>query len=130
MAPLSRREFAELASLAVAGSMLPGLPSNPQQAFALEETTIAQLQDGMKAGRLTARGITQAYLDRIAALDRQGPTLRAVLETNPEALTIADALDGIEELRRRLSQSGADAAEEARRVKDSLAQARKELKVH
>src|SRR6267378_951189 len=92
--PLSRREFAELASLAVAGSMLPGLLSNPQQAFALEETTIAQLQDGMKAGRLTARGVTQAYLDRIAALDRQGPSLRAVLETNPEALTIADALDG------------------------------------
>src|SRR5436189_3537408 len=93
MATLSRREFAELASLAVAGSMLPGLPSRPQQAITLEETTIAQLQDGMKAGRLTARGVTQAYLDRIAALDRQGPTLRAVLETNPDALTIADALD-------------------------------------
>jgi hypothetical protein len=47
----------------------------------------------MKAGRLTSRGITQAYLDRIAALDRQGPALRAVLETNPDALTIADGLD-------------------------------------
>ena len=93
MPPLSRREFAELASLAVAGAVLPGLPSRSQQAFALEETTIVQLQDGMKAGRLTARGVAQAYLDRIAALDRQGPTLRAVLETNPEALAIADALD-------------------------------------
>ena len=93
MASLSRREFAELASLAVAGAMLPGLPSRPQQAVTLEETTIAQVQDGMKAGRLTSRGVTQAYLDRIAALDRQGPTLRAVLETNPEALTIADGLD-------------------------------------
>ncbi len=91
--PLSRREFAELASLAAAGAMLPGLPSRPQQAFPLEETTIAQLQDGMKAGRLSARGVTQAYLDRIAALDRQGPTLRAVLETHPEALSVADALD-------------------------------------
>src|SRR5881409_1623220 len=91
--PLSRREFAELASLAVAGAMLPGLPSRRQQAFTLEETTIAQLQDGMKAGRLTARGVAQAYLDRIAALDRQGPTLRAVLETNPDALATADALD-------------------------------------
>jgi amidase len=92
--PLSRREFAELASLAVAGAMLPGLPSRPQQAFTLEETTIAQLQDGMKGARLTARSVTQAYLDRIAALDRQGPTLRAVLETNPDALATADALDG------------------------------------
>jgi amidase len=47
----------------------------------------------MRAGRLTSRGITQAYLERIAALDRQGPTLRAILETNPDALTIADQRD-------------------------------------
>src|SRR5438552_2783147 len=97
MPPVSRREFAELASLAVAGIMLPGTERGrprPPQAFALEETTVAQLQEGMKAGRLTARGVTQAYLDRIAALDRQGPTLRAVLETNPDALATADALDG------------------------------------
>src|SRR2546425_1296191 len=99
MAPLSRREFAELASLAVVGAVLPDVRASKnaapamQQAFPLEETTIAQLQDGMKAGRLTARGVTQAYQDRIAALDRQGPALRAVLETNPEALAIADALD-------------------------------------
>jgi len=92
-APLSRREFAELASFAVAGLVLPGSRRRPPQAFDLEETTIAQLQDGMKAGRLSARGVTQAYLDRIGALDRQGPTLRAVLETNPDALAIADALD-------------------------------------
>ncbi|HYU29154.1 MAG TPA: hypothetical protein VEK83_09020, partial [Gemmatimonadales bacterium] len=95
--PLSRREFAELASLAVAGIVMPGTERahpSPQQAFALEETTIAQLQDGMKAGRLSARGVTQAYLDRIAALDRQGPMLRAVLETNPDALATADGLDG------------------------------------
>ena len=90
---VSRREFAELTSLAVAGALLPRLPLRAPQAFALEETTIAQLQDGMKAGRLTSRAITQAYLDRIAALDRQGPSLRAVLETNPDALTIADGLD-------------------------------------
>src|SRR6476661_6459225 len=44
--------------------------------FELEEATLADLQAGMAAGRLTARSITQAYLDRIGALDRQGPTLR------------------------------------------------------
>jgi len=95
--PLSRREFAELASLAVAGIVLPGTERahlRLPQAFPLEETTVAQLQDGMKAGRLTARGVAQAYLDRIAALDRQGPMLRAVLETNPDALETAEALDG------------------------------------
>jgi hypothetical protein len=44
------------------------------------------------------------------------------------ARALSEALDGIEELRRRLSRSGADAAEEARRVKEALAQARRELK--
>ena len=93
---ISRREFAELASCAVAGIVLPGGkrgPSRPPQALELEETTIAQLQDAMKAGRLSARGVAEAYLGRMATLDRQGPTLRAVLEINPEALAIADALD-------------------------------------
>lgn len=66
-------------------------PSIPP--FALEETTIAYLQAGMAAGTMTARSITQQYLDRIAELDRQGPTLRNVLETNPDALSIADSLD-------------------------------------
>jgi amidase len=55
--------------------------------------TVAQLQEGMRGGRLTARGVTQAYLSRIQAMDRQGPTLRAVLETNPDALQIAEQLD-------------------------------------
>jgi len=44
------------------------------------------------------------------------------------ARALSDALDGIEELRRLLSRSGADAAEEARKVKEALAQARRELK--
>jgi len=61
--------------------------------FALEETTLADLQSAMAAGRMTARSITQMYLDRIQALDRTGPTLRAVLEINPDALSIADSLD-------------------------------------
>jgi len=62
-------------------------------AVALEEATIDGLQEQMKAGTLTARRLTQAYLDRIEALDRKGPALRSVLETNPEALAIADGLD-------------------------------------
>ena len=61
--------------------------------FELEEATVADLQAGMAAGRFTARSITQAYLDRIEELDRKGPTLRHVIETNPDALSIADALD-------------------------------------
>jgi len=69
-------------------------PARPAaSAVALEEATIDGLQEQMKAGRLTARRLTQAYLDRIEALDRKGPTLRSVIETNPEALAIADGLD-------------------------------------
>src|SRR5438552_3543044 len=61
--------------------------------FELDEATIALLQDGMKSGKYTARSIADLYLKRIAALDKQGPSLHSVIETNPEALQIADALD-------------------------------------
>lgn len=61
--------------------------------FALDEVTLADLQSAMASGRMTARSITQQYIDRIHALDRTGPTLRAVLEINPDALSIADGLD-------------------------------------
>ena len=47
----------------------------------------------MASGHDTARGIAEPYLDRIAALDRAGPELAHVIELNPDALTIADALD-------------------------------------
>ena len=61
--------------------------------FELNEITIDALQEKMKAGAYTSRSITEMYLARIAKLDRQGPSLHAVIETNPEALTIADAMD-------------------------------------
>ena len=62
-------------------------------AFELDEVTIADLQDGMKSGKYTARAITEKYLTRIQAVDRQGPGVNSVIETNPDALAIAEALD-------------------------------------
>ena len=62
-------------------------------AFAYEEASVASLQQQMGSGGLTSRALTQAYLDRIAAIDDAGPTLNAVIETNPDALKEADALD-------------------------------------
>ena len=47
----------------------------------------------MRAGTLTSHALTQAYLDRIAAIDDAGPALNAVIELNPDALAAADALD-------------------------------------
>ena len=61
--------------------------------FDLEEATIADLQRDMVSGKRTANSITAAYLERIAAMDRQGPSLHSVIETNPDALSIADDLD-------------------------------------
>lgn len=47
----------------------------------------------MADGTMTARRLTQTYLDRIDALDRRGPSLHSVIEVNPRALEIATALD-------------------------------------
>jgi amidase len=54
---------------------------------------LAALAALMASGRLTSLSLTRHYLDRIQALDRRGPCLRAVIETNPRALEIAAALD-------------------------------------
>ena len=59
----------------------------------LYDRSIAELQDALAAGTTTAEALTTAYLARIEALDRQGPTLRAMIETNPEAKRIAADLD-------------------------------------
>jgi amidase len=59
----------------------------------LEEATLDGLQAQMAAGGLTASQLTQAYLERIQRLDRTGPSLRSVIEVNPDALEIAEALD-------------------------------------
>lgn len=69
-------------------------PLDPEgDGFDLNEATITDLQDRMKAGTATARTLTQKYLARIEAIDRNGPTLRSVIERNPDALALADSLD-------------------------------------
>ena len=64
-----------------------------QGPFELEEATIAGLQDSMVSGRYSSRQVTELYLRRIADIDRAGPTLRSILEINPDAEAIAAALD-------------------------------------
>src|SRR5947208_16005107 len=65
----------------------------PPASFPLEEATVAQLQEWMTSGRYTSRQITDLYLKRIEAIDGRGPELRSVIEINPDAAAIADALD-------------------------------------
>ena len=62
-------------------------------AFELEEISIDQLQAGMKAGKYTARSLTEKYLQRIQDVDKHGPTVNSVIEINPDALAIAELLD-------------------------------------
>jgi len=100
---LSRRAFVGGSLMAAGTSLLPlkpvvGGPTAdssvaPHAPFELEEKTVAELQAGLRSGRYTAHMLVEQYLGRIESLDRQGPTLRHVIETNPEAFAIADALD-------------------------------------
>ena len=66
---------------------------NTSTNFILEEATITQLQDKMTRKVFTSRHITELYLKRIAEIDKNGPKLNAIIELNPDALKIADAMD-------------------------------------
>ncbi len=61
--------------------------------FELNEATISILQDKMHNKEYTSRSITELYLKRIDAIDKAGPKLSAVIQLNPDALSIADAMD-------------------------------------
>ena len=103
---MSRREFVGASlvggALAATGMPRPAPPGGGVRGVAgpalqggsdLDEVTLAGLQEGMRSGRWTARSLTEQYLARLDAVDRRGPELRTVIETNPDALDIAGALD-------------------------------------
>ena len=62
-------------------------------AFNILETTIDQVHAAYRSGELTCRQLVQMYLDRIAAYDKNGPAINAIISLNPDALTEADRLD-------------------------------------
>jgi amidase len=103
---MKRRDFIVSSSAGAIGSLfVSGCNSNDTQTksetaaadnytvFELNEETITALQDKMTAGKYSAEQLTQHYLDRIAAIDRDGPRLNSVIELNPDAITIAKSLD-------------------------------------
>lgn len=67
--------------------------ADKQGEFALNEAGITDLQEKMASGKLTAVKITELYLQRIAQVDKAGPMLNAVIELNPDAITIARQMD-------------------------------------
>jgi amidase len=105
---MKRREFLKTGALAGSATLVAGCgapsPTTPAPAavegsdwqeptFEHAEATIADLASAQAEGRLTARALTEAYLARIEAVDRSGPRLNSVIELNPDALAIAEALD-------------------------------------
>ena len=106
---MDRRDFVAstlaTAAAATVGAMTTLVPMHTAQAtepnddgaqpgvFPYAELSVAELQSRMTKGTLTSRTLTAAYLSRIAAVDRSGPTLNSVIETNPDALTIAAECD-------------------------------------
>lgn len=93
---MDRRNF--LLASAVATLATPEMASSAgtpgaAAAAAAAELSLADIAAAYADGSLTSQRLTQLYLDRIARLDRQGPKLGAVIETNPSALSIAAELD-------------------------------------
>ena len=76
-------------------------PGRQPATFDLDEATLPDLQQRMEAGRDTSRSLVEKYLRRIDAIDRSGPMLHSVIEVNPDALAIADRLDGERKAGRR-----------------------------
>jgi len=101
---VGRRDFLRVSALTVGATACgsvdeerPGetaaLVRETSSDFQLEETAIADLTASMRSGDRTTRSIVSQYLSRIQQLDRQGPMLQSVIETNPEALNISEELD-------------------------------------
>jgi amidase len=101
-----RRSFLQTALTATAASALcPALSAGREiisapapspvdvKPFELDEITIPELQDGMKSGKYTARSLVEKYKQRIDEIDKRGPAVNAIIELNPDALSMADALD-------------------------------------
>jgi amidase len=97
---LNRRSFLQCglnaATASVALSHVAGAKSAAAagvKSFELDEVTLTELQARLQSGEFTARILVEKYLERIAEIDKRGPAVNAVIELNPDALSIADALD-------------------------------------
>src|SRR5579871_4422958 len=88
--------FAMHRIFAIVGLVLPlaaqGAPKPPAP-FEVEEATIAQVHEAMKAGRLTCHDLVEKYLKRIEAYDKNGPAINSLVVLNPNALKEADEMD-------------------------------------
>ena len=84
-----------VASFVSGPSAVTGGPPLPPAPSKHNEETVAQLQAEMASGQLTSHQLTQYYIDRINALDQNGPGVNAIIELNPDALAMADNADNL-----------------------------------
>lgn len=89
---------ARIRMLWIAAALASGLASSGQikdsgAGFQVLETTIDDIHSAMKSGKLTAHQLVKAYLDRIDAFDKKGPTINCIISLNPQALEDAGRLD-------------------------------------
>jgi amidase len=85
-----------LTAAVLSAAATPGfaqVPNNKVANFEVMEASIDDIHAAYRSGTLTARQLTQAYLDRIEAYDQQGPTINSIITLNPNALEDADRLD-------------------------------------
>ncbi|CAN5538651.1 amidase [soil metagenome] len=103
---MKRRDFLQRSAMAsalvISKPLIPTASPNAAAAepsgsypesFEFDELSIAGLQEGMKSGKLSARTITRKYLERIEDIDKRGPAINSVIEINPDAMAIAEAMD-------------------------------------
>ncbi len=100
-ATMTRREFVKTAAFAATLALEPSAGAKPLsnggppavKPFELDEWTLGELQAALGSGRFTGVKLVEKYLERIDAIDRNGPQLRSVIELNPDAIETARALD-------------------------------------
>ena len=90
---MKRRDFLHTSAAASVLAIARPASALTPPAFELDELTIIDLQQGLQSGKYSSRSLVEKYTDRINDIDRRGPTLRSVIELNPDAESIAAALD-------------------------------------
>ena len=98
MKPARRKFLQSSVALAIAASATV-MGNNAMAATKLTaildvvEADIVSLQAAMQSGKTTSQALVRAYLARIRSIDKSGPRINAVIELNPDAISIARALD-------------------------------------
>jgi Asp-tRNA(Asn)/Glu-tRNA(Gln) amidotransferase A subunit family amidase len=89
------QSFRLVAAVLIVGARLMVTPSEGAlfSLLSMQEATIADFRAALEARQVTCRQLVQMYLDRIAAYDKKGPVLNAIIMINPNVLSAADALD-------------------------------------